>query len=487
MTDKPIEYRILALYRFTPLTTSLESLKEELLITLRRYEVKGTLLIAPEGINGTVCYPHPPPSHYEKEGDIDGEKKVSNADGNKDEQMDVDPVANYLKNHPLFGGSELRTRLSIWKDEEGTNTTNNEVDKEGKELIAKPQQAFHRLKIKIKEEIVTLGLGRPLIDRKPINITDTDQDEDRRTYNEKSNPNKTKGRYLNPKQWDEACHNPNILVIDTRNTYEIDIGTFESAINPHTDNFSDFPKYLEKLADEFDWNQEENCDKKKDTLEPDQMKKKKPPPEGIAMFCTGGIRCEKATSYALQTNLFKDVPIYHLEGGILGYLDDVAKRDEDDKSEDKKEGGLEGSETSSKKSKKSSSSTFHGECFVFDKRVAVKEGLKPTSNYIQCHGCRGPMDQRLLSASKDTIGTNINDDDNREEVERYNQLAQGIPNLPKLQYDSKTRSYYLPGLTCPRCHSSTTRDSLLRFAEREKQVEICKSKGESLFKDNAGM
>jgi len=441
--------------------------------------VKGTLLIAPEGINGTVCYPHPPPSHYEKEGDIDGEKKVSNADGNKDE-MDVDPVANYLKNHPIFGGSELRTRLSIWKDEDNTN--NNDVVKEGKELIAKPQQAFHRLKIKIKEEIVTLGLGRPLVDRKPINITDTDQDEDRQTYNEKSNPNKTKGRYLNPTQWDEACHNPNILVIDTRNTYEIDIGTFESAIDPQTENFSDFPKYLEKLADEFDWNEEENCDKKKDTLEPDQMKKKKPPPEGIAMFCTGGIRCEKATSYALQTNLFKDVPIYHLEGGILGYLDDVAKR-----GDEKKDGDIERSEASSKKSKKSSSSTFHGECFVFDKRVAVKEGLKPTSNYIQCHGCRGPMDQSLLLSTVDeTTAESANGAASSEEMERYKQLAQGIPNLPKLQYDSKTRSYYLPGLTCPRCHSSTTRDSLLRFAEREKQVEICKSKGESLFKDNAG-
>ena len=478
MTDKPIEYRILALYRFIPLTTSLETLKEELLTTLRRYDVKGTLLIAPEGINGTVCYPYPPPPS-DKEGESDGEKKVSNADGNKDEQMDDDPVAHYLKNHPIFGGSELRTRLSIWKEDDD-NTTINEVDSEGKELIAKPQQAFHRLKIKIKEEIVTLGLGRPLVDRKPVNITDIDQvDDDRQTYNEKSNPNKTKGQYLNSSQWDEACHNPNILVIDTRNTYEIDIGTFESAINPNTENFSDFPKYLEKLADEFDWNEEANGDKKKE-----QKEKKKPPPEGIAMFCTGGIRCEKATSYALQTNLFKDVPIYHLEGGILGYLDDVAKREEDEK----KEGDIEGSESSSKKSKKSSSSTFHGECFVFDKRVAVKEGLKPTSNYIQCHGCRGPVDHRLLSSTVETATVeSINDDDNKEEVERYKQLAQGIPNLPKLQYDSKTRSYYLPGLTCPRCHSSTTRDSLLRFAEREKQVEICKSKGESLFKDNAGM
>ena len=483
MTDKPIEYRILALYRFTPLTTSLETLKEELLITLRRYDVKGTLLIAPEGINGTVCYPYPPPSTDDSEEDKDVEKNSSS--GNEE----YDPVAHYLKNHPIFGGSELRTRLSIWKQDDN-KTDDCKVDAEGKELIAKPQQAFHRLKIKIKEEIVTLGLGRPLVDRKPVNITDTNQDDDRQTYNEKSNPNKTKGQYLNPTQWDEACHNPNILVIDTRNTYEIDIGTFESAINPDTENFSDFPKYLEKLADEFDWNEEANGDQveQQKNVESDQAKKK-PPPEGIAMFCTGGIRCEKATSYALQTNIFKDVPIYHLEGGILGYLDDVAKRGENNKGDDKKDGDIvKNDELSSKKSKKSSSSTFHGECFVFDKRVAVKEGLKPTSNYIQCHGCRGPLDHRLLSAaSKDTTVESINDDANREEVERYNQLAQGIPNLPKLQYDAKTCSYYLPGLTCPRCHSSTTRDSLLRFAEREKQVEICKSKGESLFKDNAGM
>ena len=485
MTNKPIEYRILALYRFVPLTTSLESLKEELLTTLRTYDVKGTLLIAPEGINGTVCYPYSPPLTSNEEGESDVENKVS-SNVNNNEEMSDDPVAHYLKNHPIFGGSELRTRLSIWKDEEDNNT-----DNEGNELIAKPQQAFHRLKIKIKEEIVTLGLGRPLVDRKPINNTTDQDDDDRQTYNEKSDPNKTKGQYLNPTQWDEACHNPNILVIDTRNTYEIDIGTFESAINPNTDNFSDFPKYLEKLANEFDWNEEKNGNEKKeqqhDTIESDQTKKK-PPPEGIAMFCTGGIRCEKATSYALQTNLFKDVPIYHLEGGILGYLDDVAKRDEGNNGDEKKDGDIvENDESSSKKPKKSASSTFHGECFVFDKRVAVKEGLKPTSNYIQCHGCRGPMNHRLLSEDTTAVDININGDANRKEVERYNQLAQGIPNLPKLQYDDKTRSYYLPGLTCPRCHSSTTRDSLLRFAEREKQVEICKSKGESLFKDNAGM
>ena len=276
MTDKPIEYRILALYRFVPLTTSLESLKEELLTTLRKYEVKGTLLIAPEGINGTLCYSYPPPSSN-KEGESDVEKKVSsNVDGNNANEID-DPVANYIKNHPIFGGSELRTRLSIWKEDDNVN--NNEVvDKEGNELIAKPQQAFHRLKIKIKEEIVTLGLGRPLVDRKPINITtdQVDETDDRQTYNEKSDPNKTKGQYLNPTQWDEACHNPNILVIDTRNTYEIDIGTFESAINPNTDNFSDFPKYLEKLANEFDWNEEKNGNEKKEqqkNVESDQAKK----------------------------------------------------------------------------------------------------------------------------------------------------------------------------------------------------------------------
>ncbi|EED96105.1 hypothetical protein THAPSDRAFT_268136 [Thalassiosira pseudonana CCMP1335] len=328
MLQTPIEYRILALYRFVPLVhPSLRNLKSELYETLRKYEVRGTLLLAPEGINGTICYP-------------------------------------------------------VWKEEDDENgntncdANNNITTGESVAVQKQPQPAFQRLKIKIKAEIVTMGLG-----------------PQRHLQNQKANPLTTKGQYLTPSEWDKLCIcNPNVLVIDTRNTYEIDIGTFETAVDPKTKHFAEFPQWLDEKAGEYDW----------------KIKT-------IAMFCTGGIRCEKATSYALQSKLFpKDVPIYHLEGGILAYLD---------------------------------YSTFRGECFVFDKRVSVTEGLKPSKNFISCYGCR---------------------------ITR---------NLPTLRYDSQTHQHYLPGLTCPRCHGSTTKESLERFAARKEQMEICSREGKEHFRD----
>lgn len=282
---------------------------------------------------------------------------------------------------------------------------------------------------------------------------------------------------------------------------------------------------MEGLADEFDWsgyNDDDGADGKKTIGEvvngesevalsassitkanndgSDKAKKKPPPPQGIAMFCTGGIRCEKATSYAIQSNLFpKDLPIYHLEGGILAYLDDVAKRDANDVVDETKNEGSDGNKLhqgnvtkEQENGTSSKSSTFRGECFVFDKRVAVKEGLKPSSNYISCHGCRGPMDHRLLSPSNDNLDTKINDGEGNtknynaeknEAAKKYQALAQGIPNLPALHYDTTTKRHYLPGLTCPRCHSSTTRESLERFASRERQIDICKREGKAHFLD----
>ena len=590
------EYRILALYRFVPLIPSpylecqnddelqqqqqqqqqqelppaispiverhptLLALQSELVTTLRKHHVRGTILIAPEGINGTICYP---------------------ASLRCDD--DDDPVASYLKTHPLFGGPELRTRLSVW-NENDCDSNNDSDDEHGGHLIKMPtqsqqqhpQQAFQRLKIKIKAEIVTLGLGRTTTSTdgflEKANLSNTYQEQKHRHQQQRyksnhrlSNPLTIKGQYLTPEQWDNvAIHDPNILVIDTRNSYEIDIGTFESAINPHTENFSDFPQYLERLAEEYDWNRyyngadddghgtseangvrsaaEENRIPKTEStstsashsvLEKDgndqsfsitktlrtTTLKKKPPPDGIAMFCTGGIRCEKATAYAIQSNLFpKDIPIYHLEGGILAYLDHVAKRkekrdgrdlggdaDDDTKlTEKKKEDNrgncaYKGSEEctiyDSKKNCKDTSSqvksTFHGECFVFDKRVAVTVGLRPSKTYISCHGCRGPMDFRLMLSTNvdDDNGSNTNEeagDGDGVVATRYQMLADGIPDLPPLQYDYKSRRHYLPGLTCPRCHASTTRESLERFIERNRQVEICKREGKAHFQDLGG-
>ncbi|KAL9190045.1 LOW QUALITY PROTEIN: hypothetical protein ACHAXT_007256 [Thalassiosira profunda] len=428
-------YCILALYRFVPLVTpdavdidgcegdtatddapkwdeaallaaqhpTLRALQSELLATLRKHHAKGTLLLAPEGINGTICYPLPSAS-------------------------DADPVAHYLQTNPLFGGPELRTRSSVWNEEENG------------------QQAFSRLKVKIKAEIVTLGLGRPLVDRMPQH-----NDERRHESNRLADPLATKGKYLNPTQWDEMCRDPDVVVIDARNAYEVDIGTFEGAVDPRTKSFSEFPEYLERLTREYEWNDETDCTTKK------------PAPKGIAMFCTGGIRCEKATSYALQSGLFpSNLPIYHLEGGILTYLDDVSRR--------KEEGGPE-----------QGTSTFHGECMVFDKRVAVTEGLRPSEKYVSCHGCRGPMDRRLLLPSNDTDCTDSQV--TIKERQRHQELTNGMPNIPPLQYDGKTKKLYLPGLTCPRCHATTTRESLERFAQRERQVEICARDGRPLFRD----
>ncbi|KAL7429652.1 hypothetical protein ACHAXH_003994 [Discostella pseudostelligera] len=632
-----VEYRILALYRFVPLIPlpstfecghddyqqpqpqqgeapplqverhpTLLALQSELSSTLRAYNVRGTLLLAPEGINGTICYPVRRTSTHvttataavHQSGDDGSNVSIHDNDTEYD-----DPVVKYLKNHPLFGGPDLRTRLSVWKDEyeNGEDTPGNN---EQHQLLQSPQQAFQRLKIKIKAEIVTLGLGRATtkVDNYPIASSAADvsdsasdattaavptsspptsstlnhhhqQQQQQQRYQSNhllSNPLTIKGQYLNPSQWDQiAIHNPNILVIDTRNTYEIDIGTFESAINPHTQNFSDLPVYLTRLAEEYDWSSYSNKDGSNDedevdvygrggsekdvgekvvdasAADEDQLiapannkypkslssssaaaaattKKKKPPPEGIAMFCTGGIRCEKATSYAIQSKLFpKDMPIYHLEGGILAYLDHVAERrssegggvggsgEEEDagktrerktevetEKEEEDERGVNADNTKKncidKRPLSSSSlkSTFRGECFVFDKRVAVTKGLRPSRKYISCHGCRGPMDYRLLlestSIDDDSSTTTYEAQDDEVEAARYQALAAGILDLPPLRYDARTQRHYLPGLTCPRCHASTTRESLERFAERNRQVEFCKREGKVHFQDQGG-
>jgi predicted sulfurtransferase len=186
-------------------------------------------------------------------------------------------------------------------------------------------------------------------------------------------------------------------------------------------------------------------------------------------------------------------------------LDDVAKRTQlngDDGGRDNNEGlGKEEQDCSS------SSSTFHGECFVFDKRVALTAGLEPSTKYISCHGCRGPMDRRLVedvvddddaaAASNGKIMHMVrirddgdNDSNNNIEKhkkrEQYEQLLMGIRNLPPLTYDTTTSKWYVPGLTCPRCHDSTTRASFERFAQRKEQMEICAREGKLHFQDNGG-
>ncbi|SBS33523.1 Thiosulfate sulfurtransferase GlpE [Marinomonas aquimarina] len=168
---------------------------------------------------------------------------------------------------------------------------------------------FYRTKVKLKKEIVTMGV-------------------------EGVDPRKVVGTYVKPQDWNALISDPDVVLIDTRNDYEFQIGTFENAVNPKTDTFREFPEYV------------------KENLDPEKNKK-------VAMFCTGGIRCEKSTAY-LKEQGFEEV--YHLEGGILKYLEEVPEED----------------------------TMWKGECFVFDNRVSVNHKLEK-GEYDQCHACRMPI------------------------------------------------------------------------------------------------
>ena len=181
---------------------------------------------------------------------------------------------------------------------------------------------FRRMRVKIKKEIVAMGR------------------EDLRPFNKA-------GKSIEPKDWNKLIKNPEVILIDTRNKYEIDIGSFPNAINPGTDSFREFPSFVDEL---------------------NEIDKKQP----IAMFCTGGIRCEKAAAYMLEIG-YGDVS--QLNGGILNYLEDIETED----------------------------SLWEGECFVFDDRVAVNSDLKD-GNYIQCHACRNPLSAQEIESEMYTEG-----------------------------------------------------------------------------------
>jgi UPF0176 protein len=224
--------------------------------------VKGTLLIAKEGINGTIA----------------GSAEA------------IDTVLAHIRSLP--GCSDLDVKMS-----------------------SAETMPFYRMKVRIKREIVTMG--QPALD-----------------------PLKDAGHYVAPADWNALISQPDTIVIDTRNDYEVAVGSFAGAIDPKTKTFSDFPEWFRAHRHELLGNG---------------------PPPKIAMFCTGGIRCEKSTAFLKAEGLDE---VYHLKGGILKYLEDVPAED----------------------------SLWQGECFVFDQRVTVTHDLSPGSNEL-CHACRRPVSE----------------------------------------------------------------------------------------------
>ena len=231
-------------------------LRNELLDFCTAHGIKGTIILANEGINGTI----------------------SGSPG------EIDNVINYLRKYTVF--SDLEFKYSEFNE-----------------------TPFYRMKVKIKREIVTMGI--PQI-----------------------NPDKLVGKYMDAKEWNDLITEPDVLVLDTRNQYEYEIGTFKNAVSPNTETFREFPEFVEN------------------NLDHERHRK-------IAMFCTGGIRCEKATSYLLSKG-FENV--FHLQGGILKYLEDVSQQE----------------------------NLWEGDCFVFDNRVAVDKNLKK-GGYEMCFACRMPV------------------------------------------------------------------------------------------------
>ncbi|OZC02210.1 rhodanese-related sulfurtransferase [Rubricoccus marinus] len=248
-------YLVAAFYRFSSLP-DFEALRAPLLALCHDRNVRGTILLAKEGVNGTIAGP---------------------ASG-------VHAVLAHLRADPRL------------------------VELEHKESHAETQP-FRKMKVRLKKEIVTMGV--PELD-----------------------PNETVGTYVPPEAWNDLISDPDVVLIDARNDYETAIGTFEGAIDPHTKSFRELPGWLEEQ----------------------EALKEKP---RVAMFCTGGIRCEKSTAL-LRARGFEDV--YHLQGGILKYLEEVPEEE----------------------------SLWRGECFVFDERVSVGHGLEP-GDYVLCRACGDPV------------------------------------------------------------------------------------------------
>jgi UPF0176 protein len=259
---------VAALYKFVTLEDYV-AMRTPLLDACIAAGTRGTLLLAREGINGTIA----------------GTRTA------------IDSVLSYLRSDP---------RLADLEHKESQDDT----------------LPFHRMKVKLKKEIVTMGVDGV-------------------------DPNVRVGTYVRPQDWNALLNDPEVVLIDTRNDYECHIGTFRGALDPHTDNFREFPQFV------------------RDNLDPAVHKK-------VAMFCTGGIRCEKASAFMLNEGFEQ---VYHLQGGILKYLEEVPAEQ----------------------------SLWEGECFVFDNRVSVDHHLDK-GQYQQCYGCRHPITEQDMRSGMYELG-----------------------------------------------------------------------------------
>jgi len=293
---------VCALYKFATLD-GFTDLRQPLLDTMLDNEVRGTLLLAQEGVNGTIA------------GSREG----------------IDAVLAFLRRDARLADLDSKESLS-------------------------DEMPFKRTKVKLKKEIVTMGV-------------------------EGIDPKRVVGTYVEPEQWNALISDPDVLLIDTRNDYEYQVGTFKNAINPNTESFRQFPEYVQE------------------NILPAKPKK-------VAMFCTGGIRCEKSTAYLKEQGIDE---VYHLKGGILKYLEKVDEQD----------------------------TLWEGECFVFDDRVTVNHQLEP-GQYDQCHACRLPITEADKASDK-----------------------------------------YQAGVSCPACFDKVSEKKRARFAERERQIQLAKQRGES--------
>ena len=283
-------YKVAALYKFSKIQDPLE-LHNKIRIKLKDLSVYGTILVANEGLNGTISASN-------------NEKLIS--------------ALNFIKSIKGFDDLDIKYSTS-------------------------EKNPFVRLKVKLKKEIVTMG-------------------------DESIDPTMLVGEYVDPKDWNDLIEDKNTIIIDTRNNYEYSIGTFKNSINPETKKFKEFPKWIDKK--EFTTHEKNN--------------------KNIAMFCTGGIRCEKASSL-MKKEGFKNV--YHLKGGILKYFETISV----------------------------DNSKWEGECFVFDDRVSVMHDLSE-GTYDMCHGCRMPITEDDKKSKKYIRGVSCSscfDKTTKEQKSRY--------------------------------------------------------------------